>query len=96
MAKIYTSSQTGTGSSTAVDLDPDAHGPYTFVCEVTGTATFDLEITVDGTLWATHQDVDDKTASTMTSFYSPLKQARVTISSGAGTVDLTVLERNQT
>ena len=96
MAKTYTTSQSGTGSSAAIDVDPDAHGEYTFVAVVTGTVNYDIEMTIDGTTWATHQDADGLTASVMTSFYSPLTQVRVTVNSGAGSVDLTVLERNQT
>ena len=96
-------SQTGVGRSTVVRELSSFTNPYNvgLIAVVTGTATFNIEITPDdpmlvaaGSLspWVIEPNFSAKTATTVASSTVPAKGISINITSGTGTVDLYIIQ----
>ena len=95
-------SLTGTGTSSPVPVDYTQVGFVVSVAAVvTGTATYSIQHTYDDVLdasvvptWFTDTDLLGKTANVDGSFVSLIRAVRINITSGTGSVRMTVLQGN--
>lgn len=95
-------SKTGVGTSTIVPVNY-AQAPFNVgvAAVLSGTATFSIQHTYDNIFdldvtpnWFTDVDLLGKTANVDGAFVTPIRAIRVNITSGTGTVTLTVLQGN--
>lgn len=91
--------QTGTGSSAIIPMNLDST-PFNagFGVVVSGTVTYTVQHTFDPvwnggiTTWFDHPTVAAKTANQDGNYAFPVSAIRVTVSAGAGTATLTVIQ----
>ena len=87
-----TKSQTGVGASSVLNLDANMC-PFTASLSVvvSGTVTYDVEITFDGTNFF-DTVLAAETDNQMTSLDYPALGARLNVTAGSGTATLTVIQ----
>lgn len=91
---IVTLSQTGTGQSDEFELDLNSfERPFAigFGVVVSGTVTYTVQHSFDGTNWFDHETVTGKTANDDGNYAFPIKHLRVNVTAGTGTATLTAI-----
>lgn len=93
--RIETISQTGTGQSDSYNVTQHDAVEFNigFGAVVTGTATYTVQHTYDGTNWFDHPTVAGSTANDDGSYQFPVVSIRVNVTAGTGTVDLTIVSQ---
>lgn len=92
-----TVSQTGTGQTVPVPMDRE-QAPFTvgIGCVVTGTATYNVEHTLDdpgvSPTWFQHPVLNAQTASASNSYSFPVRAIRLNVTAGSGTVAMTLVQ----
>ena len=88
-----TISQTGVGNSAATKVDTFI-APFNigFGVVVTGTVTYTVQHSFDGTDWFNHPDVAAETANADGNYAFPVLLIRLTVNSGSGTATLTAIQ----
>lgn len=82
---------TGVGTSAPHVLSPARQvWAVSVQTQVTGTATYDVEVTIDGINWV--KTLTGLTASTASNIVTPCQGIRTVITGGTGTVTSTFLE----
>lgn len=95
--------QAGVGSTDPIPLDIHTHPFNVGVgCILTGTATYSVEHTFDDPFasdfvaasanWLPNSGITAKTASSDGNYAFPVRAVRLTIASGAGSVQMTVIQ----
>ncbi len=88
-----TLTQTGTGSSTTYNVNSFVSGVNIgFGCIATGTVTYTVQHTFDGTNWFDHPDVASETTNADGNYAFPVDQIRVTVTAGTGSVAMTIIQ----
>ena len=98
VVKVYgTISQVGAGTSSWLTLDhaPTDHN-YVLICTTSGTVDYDVEIAAEDTSGSPnaiqHDKIQGKTADFASTWNWPAQGFRILVNSGAGTVNLIVVE----
>lgn len=82
---------TGVGISGALALSPARHiWAVSLQTAVSGTATYDIEATIDGINWV--KTLTGLTAGAVSNIQTPCKGLRINITAGTGSVTFTLLE----
>jgi hypothetical protein len=86
----YQTSRTGTGQSGSIT--PEGHFTRLgFGVVVSGTVTYTVQHTFDGTNWFDHEFVTTRTANDDGNYAFPVAAIRLNVTAGTGTATLTVL-----
>lgn len=88
MPRITKVSQTGAGTSTALVFIRNERPRVAYTINVTGSATYSLQHSLDGTNWVSNEDVTNLTNDADGNYMFPLYGVRLVVASGAGTVTL--------
>lgn len=83
-------SKTGVGASEAVLIKPFNDVRAVLVAKVTGTATYDIQYSLDGSFYIALNGNIGQTTSTDATVVMPVHSVRVSITAGSGSVELTV------
>lgn len=88
-----TQAQTGTGNTTAILLD-NYIAPFSvgFGVVVSGTVTYTVQHTFDGTNWYNHPTVAAQTTNQDGNYAFPVTGIRLNVSAGGGTATLTAIQ----
>jgi hypothetical protein len=88
-----TISQTGVGNSAATKVDTFI-APFNigFGVVVTGTVTYTIQHSFDGTDWFNHPDVAAETANADGNYAFPVQYLRVSVTAGTGTAAMTYIQ----
>ena len=80
--------------STPIPMDYQASVPFNvgIGCIVTGTVSYSVQHTFDGTNWFENANISDATASADTNYMFPVLQIRLAQKSGSGSVTMIVLQ----
>ena len=92
-----TISQTGVGTSTEAVVDyRQSNFKVGVACVVSGTATYTLQHSYDGTTWFDNSDAALVAATTNqdTGYTTPILSSRINLTTGTGTVTATYLQGN--
>ena len=91
--RSVTLTQTGAGSTNGYVADSYI-SPFNigFGVIVSGTVTYTVQHTFDGTNWFNHPDVAAETANADGNYAFPVLQVRLTVSSGSGTATMTLIQ----
>lgn len=89
----HTLTQTGTGSSASYSVDSFVSSVNIgFGCVATGTVTYTVQHTFDGTNWFNHPDVASETTNADGNYAFPVASIRVTVTAGTGSVAVTIIQ----
>lgn len=91
--RSVTLTQTGAGSTNGYVADSYI-SPFNigFGVVVSGTVTYTVQHTFDGTNWFDHPDIAAETANADGNYAFPVLQVRLTVSSGSGTATMTLIQ----
>lgn len=80
--------------SQPIPMDYQASVPFNvgIGCIVTGTVSYSVQHTFDGTNWFENANISDATASADTNYMFPVLQIRLAQKSGSGSVTMIVLQ----
>lgn len=88
-----TLTQTGIGSSASYSVDSFVSSVNIGLgCIATGTVTYTVQHTFDGTNWFDHPDVASETTNADGNYAFPVEKIRVTVTAGTGSVAMTIIQ----
>lgn len=88
MAYVSSVSQTGVGTSGELKFIRTDSVRAAYTINVSGTATYSLQHSLDGVNWVSNEDATDLTADADGNYVFPMYGVRLNVTSGSGTVTL--------